>query len=619
MLLSHRNAHLSALVLLIALAGVARLAAAAEQVNDAPPKTPGNHRLKFQAKVGDENFDLPYLLYLPADYGKNPAPHPVLIFLHGAGECGTDLNAIFIHGPAPALEGNQKMKETFPFIGVYPQCIPGRRWDTPNQITGVVQLLDYVLKTFRADPSRIYATGLSMGGKGAWMLAHQIPDRMAAIAPISAIEVEADKAVERFKRLPMWIICGGADGGFTEGSKKMAEVLKNSAPAPKLTVHEGEGHGVWGHYYPDQKFYDWFLTHQREAPKPPPEVKVAVKAPPTVVEDVRPAHRAALAKFLTDTAGKRKEKLSLNIFGSAKSVSVSGADATALKVEWSGNSLPLRWKDVDDSDLARVGLAYAANDADALFHVAALAKAARADQAYEDAVTRLKQANTDQARGKLAVLDGKASPPVEQPALAPAKSGETSPTPEPKGSQVKPPAQAEPAPVAETKVAAKPEPKPESQQSAPVQQPVVQNSPAPQAMVEKPASPQQQKPAKPQPQPAPEVVSISYKAPPEKKPLSAKPAVKNSTAGKNPQAKDAPVTAAVQPMTKDPTGTAAAIPATEKVSAPAAQEQATSAFSGTNRYPVFSLIIAAVLLAIALASLWTGGSNRNSRLKRAAP
>jgi hypothetical protein len=392
-------------------------------------------------------------------------------------------------------------------------------------------------------------------------------------------------------------------------------------PAPKLTVHEGEGHGVWGHYYPDQKFYDWFLTHQREAPKPPPEVKVAVKAPPPVVEDVRPAHRAALAKFLTDTAGKRKEKLSLNIFGSAKSVSVVGADATALKVEWSGNSLPLRWKDVDDSDLARVGLAYAANDADALFHVAALAKAARADQAYEDAVTRLKQANTDQARGKLAVLDGKASPPVEQPALAPAKSGETSPTPEPKGSQVKPSAQAEPAPVAETKVAAKPEPKPESQQSAPVQQPVVQNSPAPQAMVEKPASPQpqQQKPAKPQPQPAPEVVSISYKAPPEKKPLSAKPAVKNSAASKNPQAKEAPVAAADQTMTKNSTVSAAAIPATEKASAPAAQEQATSAFSGTNRYPVFSLIIAAVLLAIALASLWTRGSDRNARLKRAAP
>ncbi|MBI3830201.1 MAG: dienelactone hydrolase family protein [Planctomycetes bacterium] len=609
---------LRTLGLLLALVGAARLAAAAEPANDAPPKVPGHHRLKFQAKVGDESFDLPYLLYLPADYDKNPAPHPVLIFLHGAGECGTDLNAIFIHGPAPAIEGNPKMKETFPFIGVYPQCIPGRRWDTPNQVAGVVQLLDYVLKTFRADPNRIYATGLSMGGKGTWLLAHQIPERLAAIAPISAIEVEVDKAVERFKRLPMWIICGGADGGFTEGSKKMAEVLKNSVPEPKLTVHDGEGHGVWTHYYPDQKFYDWFLTHQKEAPKPPPEVKAVVKAPPPVVEDVRPAHRAALAKFLTDTAGKRKEKLALNIFGSAKNVAVVGADATALKVEWSGNSLPLRWKDVEDPDLARVGLAYAANDADALFHVAALAKAAHADQAYEDAVMRLKQANTDQAKGKLAILDGKAPPP-EQPAQAPAKTADA-PAPETKGSQAKPPVQGEPAQVAEKKEPAKPEtkpePKPEPLQPAPAPQPVVQSPPPPQPVAEKPAP--QPKYVNKTEQAAPEVVSVLYKAPQEKKAQPAKPAQKNAVAVKNAQPSE-PSNNLVAPLAvKDSAAATSAVPATEKARAPAAQDQAASAFSGSNRYPAVSLLAAAVLLALALASLWAGASARHAHSKRSA-
>jgi predicted peptidase len=104
---------------------------------------------------------------------------------------------------------------------------------------------------------------LSMGGKGTWLVAEAAPDRFAAIAPISAVSVKPDRAAEVLRYLPMWIICGSDDGGFTEGSQQMAKAIKGAGGAPELTVFPNEGHGVWGRFYPEPRFYSWLLKHRR--------------------------------------------------------------------------------------------------------------------------------------------------------------------------------------------------------------------------------------------------------------------------------------------------------------------------------------------------------------------
>ena len=156
-----------------------------------------------------------------------------------------------------------EFRKNFNYIALSPQSIPGRRWDSPGSSTGVVQLLKYVLQNFRVDADRVYITGLSMGGKATWLVAEEAPELFAAVAPISAVDVEPAKACTLFKNTSLWIICGGSDGGFTEGSRKMYKALKEASVDVQLTVIPNEGHGVWPYFYEDLKFYDWLVQHKR--------------------------------------------------------------------------------------------------------------------------------------------------------------------------------------------------------------------------------------------------------------------------------------------------------------------------------------------------------------------
>lgn len=110
---------------------------------------------------------------------------------------------------------------------------------------------------------------------------------------------------------------------------------------------------------------------------------------------------------LTAVAGKRREKLPLKVFGSKQEVAVTAGDAAGLKVEWSKNSLTLRWKDIEEEDLARLALQYLPDDEEALYHAAALAGIVRAENVCTEIVARLRQLNTDKAREKVAALTGK--------------------------------------------------------------------------------------------------------------------------------------------------------------------------------------------------------------------
>lgn len=196
---------------------------------------------------------LEYLLSLPAEYEKSKKPWPLVLFLHGAGEAGSELSKVKVHGPPKIVEA----KGPFPFILVSPQC-PGRGWN-PDVLNA---LLDSVIKQYRVDKDRVYLTGLSMGGYGTWTLAAAHPERFAAIAPICGGGNPAD--APKLAKLPIWVFHGAKDPTVPiRRSEEMVEALKAAGANPKFTVYPEAGHDSWTATYDNPEFYQWLLSQKR--------------------------------------------------------------------------------------------------------------------------------------------------------------------------------------------------------------------------------------------------------------------------------------------------------------------------------------------------------------------
>ena len=196
---------------------------------------------------------LGYLLYLPSDYDKEKS-WPLMLFLHGAGERGDDLELVKKHGPPKLIAAGKD----FPFIVVSPQCPKGRWWE-PMEL---VALLDEISGKYKVDPDRIYVTGLSMGGFGSWRLAAYAPERLAAIAPICG--GGETYWTKEFAHLPVWAFHGAKDTGVPlERSQAMVDALKRSGGEPKFTIYPDAGHDSWSAAYDDPELYKWLLAQKR--------------------------------------------------------------------------------------------------------------------------------------------------------------------------------------------------------------------------------------------------------------------------------------------------------------------------------------------------------------------
>lgn len=209
---------------------------------------------------------LKYIVHLPEGYDADPNKKwPVILFLHGAGERGTDVQKVTVHGP-PKL---RKQGQDLPFIIVSPQCPTDETW----QSEALLGLLDHVLEAHRADPQRVYLTGLSMGGFGSWGLLARHPDRFAAVAPICGggqiidILLGGSRA-SRLREIPVWAFHGAKDNVvLPEESERMVQALKRIGNSNvKLTVYPEANHDSWTETYDNPKFYEWLLLHKLEKP-----------------------------------------------------------------------------------------------------------------------------------------------------------------------------------------------------------------------------------------------------------------------------------------------------------------------------------------------------------------
>jgi predicted peptidase len=236
------------------------------------PSTPGDHKLKFTTHINGKTVSLSYLLHLPAGYADAGKKLPMLVFFHGLGEVGTDLNAVYSIGPMTIFRAgnrseNREMRQTCPFILLCPQCPPrGEKWNDDFIYKATVELIDQVIHNTRTDPDRVYATGLSMGGLGTWCVAEEAPDLFAAVAPLSAMEWHPESVGDRLKDVAVWTVTGQNDEPrFVDGNRHMEKALAGRALDDRFTYLINEGHWAFSYAFASPQFYEWFLSHRRGA------------------------------------------------------------------------------------------------------------------------------------------------------------------------------------------------------------------------------------------------------------------------------------------------------------------------------------------------------------------
>ena len=214
----------------------------------------------LKRKTGDL-VPLRYLVHLPPGAGDDKSKRwPTILFLHGAGERGDNLEHVKLHGPPKIVE----TRKDFPFIVLSPQCPRGTWWTAPP----LEDLLAEAMAKHPIDPDRLYVTGLSMGGFGSWALACEHPGRFAAVVPICGGGDSRD--VERIKDLPVWVFHGGADGVVpVSESEEMAAALRKVGGRVRFTVYPAAGHDSWSATYDDPRLYEWLLRQRRGKPEQP--------------------------------------------------------------------------------------------------------------------------------------------------------------------------------------------------------------------------------------------------------------------------------------------------------------------------------------------------------------
>jgi predicted peptidase len=201
-----------------------------------------------------------YLLHLPKEFDPQADKQwPVMLFLHGRGESRGPLSLVAKWGPPRfAARGDD-----LPYILISPQCPTENRWADEGQQQGLVELLDHVTKKYQADRTRIYLTGLSMGGQGTWTLATNHGDRFAAVAVVCG---RSDPSkVGKLKDLPIWVFHGTDDKVIPEKytTDMIAAIRAAGGKNVRYTSLEYLGHNSWSAAYAIPELYSWLLKHRR--------------------------------------------------------------------------------------------------------------------------------------------------------------------------------------------------------------------------------------------------------------------------------------------------------------------------------------------------------------------
>ncbi|MFQ5632893.1 MAG: prolyl oligopeptidase family serine peptidase [bacterium] len=232
----------------------------------------------LKRSVTIDSNDYCYQVFVPKAY--TPMKKwPVILFLHGLGEGGADCSVQTEVGIGPAI---RRQIGVFPAIVVFPQAPRWSLWIGALE-TMALKALEQTIAEFNTDPTRVYLTGLSLGGYGAWYLAAHHPNKFAALAPVAGgilppqrrrafppeimAIVPKEKPYETIARqigkTPVWIFHGAEDPRVPASeSRTMHEALKATGGNVRYTEYPGVAHNSWDKAYAEPGFFEWLFLQR---------------------------------------------------------------------------------------------------------------------------------------------------------------------------------------------------------------------------------------------------------------------------------------------------------------------------------------------------------------------
>ncbi|MDF1661429.1 MAG: alpha/beta hydrolase-fold protein [Planctomycetota bacterium] len=206
-------------------------------------------------------LNLNFLLFSPeTDHDPNRR-YPLVLFLHGAGERGEELERLLDHSIPDIIE--QQKRE--PFFLLAPQCPNDSYWILHRE--SLTRLLDEFLGSYPVDRSRIYLTGVSMGAETSWLLALQNPDLFAAFVPVCGRGpwwADFPNVAGELNRLPIWAFHGDADTIMpVQHSRALVARVNDCGGSARYTEYEGVDHDSWNRAFKEDEMYDWLFQQRR--------------------------------------------------------------------------------------------------------------------------------------------------------------------------------------------------------------------------------------------------------------------------------------------------------------------------------------------------------------------
>ena len=201
-----------------------------------------------------------FYVFVPMNYN-DKQKYPVIVFLHGVGEGGSDGKACLRVGLAPFVADRAY---DFPFICIFPQSAGGG-WSTDSdEEKDIFSALDVVEKTYKIDRDRISLTGLSTGGVGTWAIGGKNSDKFCALVPMGS-NGTAEKWVPNLLNTPVHAYCNGGDmfAGFTANDSGMVDKIKAlGGTKAEFTKTDGPGHDCWEGVYADGELFTWMAAQR---------------------------------------------------------------------------------------------------------------------------------------------------------------------------------------------------------------------------------------------------------------------------------------------------------------------------------------------------------------------
>ncbi|MEC9476998.1 MAG: transglutaminase domain-containing protein [Planctomycetota bacterium] len=261
-------------------------------------QVPRTVTLEISDEEGNRTVEMNYQLFVPTSFDADKKM-PLLLFLHGAGERGDNIEKVKKWGPPRFVD----KRPDFPFIVVSPQCPRGQYWDTP----ALSKLLDHLEQTLPVDSDQILITGLSMGGFGTWSLIAAEPDRFAAAAPVCGGGHRA--TAPRLTEIPIWNFHGADDSVVQEKrSKQMVEAIRAAGGTRiKYTLYPDVGHDSWKQAYSGKELWNWLLEQNlrdRNEGQKSRQISIA----PEILEKAQ-SNRSEIEKAMTSCSAAELEQM----------------------------------------------------------------------------------------------------------------------------------------------------------------------------------------------------------------------------------------------------------------------------------------------------------------------